>query len=77
MARGRRGTSELYPTAGDTTDRVHAERAVPSFTVELPPARALDGRLIQLQLEQAGLAQLAGQPGAIGSAHPRSLVSTR
>ena len=59
MARGGRGTSELYPTAGD------------------PPATALEGGFIQLQLEQAGLAQLAGQPRAIGSAHPRPLVPIR
>jgi hypothetical protein len=36
-----------------------------------------DSRLTLLELEQAGLAQLAGQPGAIGSAHPRPLVPIR
>jgi hypothetical protein len=77
VARGGRGTSELYPTAGDTTDRVFGEYAVSSCTVELPPATALEGGFIQLQLEQAGLAQLAGQPGAIGSAYPRPLVPIR
>ena len=35
--------SELYPTAGDTTDWTYGEFGVPSFTIELRPASALDG----------------------------------
>ena len=38
--------SELYPTAGDTTDWVYGEYDVPSFTVELRPATALEGGFI-------------------------------
>jgi len=38
--------SELYPTAGDTTDWVYGEYGVPSFTVELRPATALEGGFI-------------------------------
>ena len=35
--------SQLYPTAGDTTDWTYGEFDVPSFTVELRPATALEG----------------------------------
>ena len=35
--------SQLYPTAGDTTDWTYGEFGVPSFTVELRPATALEG----------------------------------
>jgi carboxypeptidase T len=35
--------SQLYPTAGDTTDWTYGEFGVPSFTIELRPATALDG----------------------------------
>jgi len=38
--------SELYPTAGDTTDWAYGEYDVPAFTVELRPASALDGGFI-------------------------------
>jgi len=38
--------SELYPTAGDTTDWVYGEYDVPAFTVELRPATALEGGFI-------------------------------
>ena len=37
---------ELYPTAGDTTDWAYGEYDVPSFTVELRPATALEGGFI-------------------------------
>ena len=36
----------LYPTAGDTVDWVYGEYDVPSFTVELRPATAMDGGFI-------------------------------
>ncbi|RFU19194.1 M14 family metallopeptidase [Geodermatophilus marinus] len=39
-------SSQLYPTAGDTTDWTYGEYAVPSITVELRPASALDGGFI-------------------------------
>jgi carboxypeptidase T len=35
--------SQLYPTAGDTTDWTYGEFDVPSFTIELRPATALEG----------------------------------
>jgi carboxypeptidase T len=35
--------SQLYPTAGDTTDWTYGEFDVPSFTVELRPATAMEG----------------------------------
>jgi carboxypeptidase T len=35
--------SQLYPTAGDTTDWTYGEFGVPSFTIELRPASALEG----------------------------------
>ena len=35
--------SQLYPTAGDTTDWTYGEYGVPSFTIELRPASALEG----------------------------------
>ncbi|MFD2091152.1 M14 family metallopeptidase [Blastococcus deserti] len=38
--------SELYPTAGDTTDWTYGEFGIPSFTIELRPASALDGGFI-------------------------------
>jgi carboxypeptidase T len=38
--------SQLYPTAGDTTDWTYGEFDVPSFTIELRPASALDGGFI-------------------------------
>lgn len=38
--------SELYPTAGDTTDWVYGEYDVPAFTVELRPATAEEGGFI-------------------------------
>src|SRR5215212_9221239 len=38
--------SELYPTAGDTTDWTYGVYGVPSFTIELRPASALDGGFI-------------------------------
>jgi carboxypeptidase T len=39
-------SSQLYPTAGDTADWVYGEYDVPSFTVELRPATALEGGFI-------------------------------
>jgi carboxypeptidase T len=38
--------SQLYPTAGDTVDWAYGEYDVPSLTVELRPASALDGGFI-------------------------------
>ena len=38
--------SELYPTAGDTVDWVYGEYDIPSFTIELRPATAMDGGFI-------------------------------
>ena len=38
--------SDLYPTAGDTTDWVYGEYDAPAFTVELRPATALEGGFI-------------------------------
>jgi carboxypeptidase T len=39
-------SSQLYPTAGDTTDWAYGEYDVPSLTVELRPASALEGGFI-------------------------------
>jgi carboxypeptidase T len=39
-------SSQLYPTAGDTTDWAYGEYDVPAFTIELRPASALDGGFI-------------------------------
>jgi carboxypeptidase T len=38
--------SQLYPTAGDTTDWTYGEYDVPSLTIELRPASALEGGFI-------------------------------
>jgi carboxypeptidase T len=38
--------SQLYPTAGDTTDWAYGVYDVPSLTIELRPASALDGGFI-------------------------------
>ncbi len=38
--------SELYPTAGDTTDWTYGEYDAPSLTIELRPASAMDGGFI-------------------------------
>jgi carboxypeptidase T len=38
--------SELYPTAGDTVDWAYGEYDVPSLTIELRPASALEGGFI-------------------------------
>ena len=39
-------SSQLYPTAGDTTDWTYGEYDVPSYTVELRPATAMEGGFI-------------------------------
>jgi carboxypeptidase T len=38
--------SRLYPTAGDTTDWTYGEYGVPSVTIELRPATALEGGFV-------------------------------
>ena len=38
-------SSQLYPTAGDTTDWTYGTYGIPSFTVELRPATVQEGRL--------------------------------
>lgn len=39
-------SSQLYPTAGDTTDWTYGEYGIPSFTIELRPSGAADGGFI-------------------------------
>ncbi len=39
-------SSQLYPTAGDTTDWTYGEYGIPSFTIELRPDTALEGGFI-------------------------------
>jgi carboxypeptidase T len=39
-------SSELYPTAGDTTDWTYGEYDAVSFTIELRPASAEEGGFI-------------------------------
>jgi len=39
-------SSELYPTAGDTTDWTYGEYGIPSFTIELRPHTQADGGFI-------------------------------
>jgi carboxypeptidase T len=39
-------SSQLYPTAGDTTDWAYGEYGIPSFTIELRPESAEDGGFI-------------------------------
>ena len=39
-------SSGLYLTAGDTTDWTYGEYDIPSFTVELRPATAMEGGFI-------------------------------
>jgi carboxypeptidase T len=39
-------SSQLYPTAGDTTDWSFGQYHIPSFTIELRPAKAEDGGFI-------------------------------
>ena len=38
-------SSQLYPTAGDTTDWTYGEYGIPSFTIELRPDRVRRRRL--------------------------------
>jgi carboxypeptidase T len=38
--------SELYPTAGDTTDWTYGVYGIPSFTIELRPRSALEGGFV-------------------------------
>lgn len=38
--------SELYPTAGDTTDWTYGEYAIPSFTIELRPRSQAEGGFV-------------------------------
>jgi carboxypeptidase T len=39
-------SSQLYPTAGDTTDWTYGEYGIPSFTIELRPSRPEEGGFI-------------------------------
>jgi carboxypeptidase T len=39
-------SSQLYPTAGDTTDWTYGEYDIPSFTIELRPDTAAEGGFI-------------------------------
>jgi carboxypeptidase T len=39
-------SSQLYPTAGDTTDWTYGEYDIPSFTIELRPATQAEGGFI-------------------------------
>jgi len=39
-------SSELYPTAGDTTDWTYGEYGIPSFTIELRPTTQAEGGFI-------------------------------
>jgi carboxypeptidase T len=39
-------SSELYPTAGDTTDWTYGSYGIPSFTIELRPRTAAEGGFI-------------------------------
>ncbi|MDQ5853558.1 MAG: M14 family metallopeptidase [Chloroflexota bacterium] len=39
-------SSQLYPTAGDTTDWTYGVYGIPSFTIELRPRTALEGGFI-------------------------------
>jgi carboxypeptidase T len=39
-------SSDLYPTAGDTTDWTYGEYGIPSFTIELRPVTAAEGGFI-------------------------------
>jgi hypothetical protein len=67
--------------AGDLT--VVGFDVVPEFGSFIPPLTPSDRTATPwlsghwIELEQTGFAQLAGQPGAIGSAHPRPLVPIR
>ncbi|HEY8200205.1 MAG TPA: M14 family metallopeptidase [Actinomycetota bacterium] len=39
-------SSDLYPTAGDTTDWTYGEYGIPSFTIELRPVTSAEGGFI-------------------------------
>ncbi|HEX5878012.1 MAG TPA: M14 family zinc carboxypeptidase, partial [Actinomycetota bacterium] len=39
-------SSDLYPTAGDTTDWTYGVYGIPSFTIELRPRTALEGGFV-------------------------------
>ncbi len=39
-------SSQLYPTAGDTTDWTYGEYGIPSFTIELRPQTQAEGGFI-------------------------------
>jgi carboxypeptidase T len=56
--------SQLYPTAGDTTDWTYGEYDVPSLTVELRPASAREGGFI-LPAEQIEPCWEENRPAAL------------
>jgi carboxypeptidase T len=56
--------SQLYPTAGDTTDWTYGEYDVPSLTVELRPASASEGGFI-LPADQIGPCWEENRPAAL------------
>jgi carboxypeptidase T len=56
--------SRLYLTAGDTTDWTYGEHDVPSFTVELRPATALEGGFL-LPADQIGPCWEENRPAAL------------
>jgi carboxypeptidase T len=56
--------SDLYPTAGDTTDWTYGEYDAPSLTIELRPASAMDGGFI-LPAEQIEPCWEENRPAAL------------
>ena len=56
--------SQLYLTAGDTADWTYGEFGVPSFTIELRPASALDGGFL-LPAAQIGPCWEENRPAAL------------
>ncbi len=57
-------SSQLYPTAGDTTDWTYGEYDAPSLTIELRPASALEGGFI-LPAEQIEPCWEENRPAAL------------
>jgi len=57
-------SSQLYPTAGDTTDWTYGEYQIPSFTIELRPRTQAEGGFI-LPPEQIQPTWADNQPAAL------------
>src|SRR5205814_289979 len=82
-------SSQLYPTAGDTTDWTYGTYGIPSFTIELRPQTVQEGGFI-LPANQIGptfeenraaafylIEQLVSAPSSVRMAAERAAMAER